>query len=90
MSEQNWKGISGDEAWQLIFRLADGHDETMEMMQAWADANRPPEVDDLAMLVRQLVQALKNAKANSELQDRALEYLKRKNLQGRILRAESP
>lgn len=33
--------MSGAEAWLLIWRKAEGGAETSEMMQAWADANRP-------------------------------------------------
>lgn len=44
-------------------------------------------VDDLAALVRQLVRALKRATPDSFLVPRALDYLKRKGLQGNILRA---
>jgi hypothetical protein len=44
-------------------------------------------VDDLAALVRQLVRALSKANADSPLIERAMDYLKRKGLQGSPLRA---
>lgn len=42
---------------------------------------------DLSMLVRQLVQALRKVAPDHALPDKALEYLKRKGLQGSPLRA---
>ena len=42
--------------------------------------------DDLAALVRQLVRSLRKAAPDNELADKALDYLKRKGLQGSPLR----
>lgn len=42
--------------------------------------------DDLAALVRQLVRSLRKAAPDNELADKALDYLKRKGLQGSTLR----
>jgi hypothetical protein len=39
-SSQVWKGMDGVTAWHLIFRHADGWEETGQMMEAWLDANR--------------------------------------------------
>lgn len=47
------------------------------------------EVGDLSMLVRQLVQALRKAAPDHVLPDKALDYLKRKGLQGSPMRALS-
>ena len=45
-------------------------------------------VDDLSALVRQLVQHLRKASPDNDLPGKALDYLKRKGLQGSPLRAE--
>lgn len=45
-------------------------------------------VDDLSALVRQLVQRLRKAAPENDLPEKALDYLKRKGLQGSPLRAE--
>lgn len=42
--------------------------------------------DDLAALVRQLVRSLRKTAPDNELADKALDYLKRKGLQGSPLR----
>lgn len=47
---------------------------------------RPGSLDDLAMLVRRLVRALKNSGINSELQTQAINYLKRCGLDEESLR----
>ena len=44
---------------------------------------------DMAMLIRQLSLALRKAAPAHTLPDRAMDYLKRKNLQGSILRAKT-
>ena len=44
-------------------------------------------VDDLSMLVRQLVHALRKASPDNALAERAMDYLKRKGLQGSPLRS---
>lgn len=49
-------------------------------------ANTPAVPDDLAALVKQLVQALRKAAPDHDLPTRALDYLKRNNLQGSPLR----
>lgn len=46
------------------------------------------EVDDLAALVRQLVFSLNSHNPGGKVQQRAMDYLKRHNLKGSILRAE--
>jgi hypothetical protein len=45
------------------------------------------EVDDLSALVRQLVHSLRKSAPGNELSEKALDYLKRKGLQGSPLRA---
>jgi hypothetical protein len=44
-------------------------------------------MDDLSMLIRQLVHALRKASPDNALAERATDYLKRKGLQGSPLRA---
>jgi len=44
------------------------------------------EIGDLSMMVRKLASSLRKAAPNNDLPDRAIDYLKRKNLQGSILR----
>jgi hypothetical protein len=44
-------------------------------------------MDDLSMLIRQLVHALRKAAPDNALAERAMDYLKRKGLQGSPLRA---
>jgi len=44
------------------------------------------QVGDLSMLVRQLVQALRKASPDHALPDKAMDYLKRKGLQGSPMR----
>lgn len=46
-------------------------------------------VADLSMLVRRLVQSMKYANTNRELQNQAMDYLGRKGLCGDILREDS-
>lgn len=46
--------------------------------------------DDLATLVRQLVRQLRKAAPQHALPDKALDYLKRKGLQGSPLRHNAP
>lgn len=46
-------------------------------------------VDDLAAIVRQLAHALHNSQPNNDLPERALDYLRRKGLQGSPLRKGS-
>jgi len=46
--------------------------------------------DDLAALVRQLVRSLREAAPQHALPDKAMDYLKRKGLQGSPLRHEHP
>lgn len=43
-------------------------------------------LDDLSMLIRQLAHSLKKARPDSELPDRAVDYLARHGLQGSPLR----
>ena len=43
-------------------------------------------LDEMASLVRKLVQALRKAAPSNDLSEQALDYLKRKGLEGRILR----
>ena len=50
----------------------------------WEEWKR--EIGDLSMLVRALASSLRKAAPGSDLPDRAIDYLKRKNLQGSILR----
>jgi hypothetical protein len=63
--------------------------------KAWDDGHKAaqpeqqPVVDDLAALVRQLVHSLAKAKPDSPLVERALDYLRRKGLQGSPLRADA-
>jgi hypothetical protein len=45
-------------------------------------------VDDLSALVRQLVHRLKKSSPDNDLPEKALDYLKRKGLQGSPLRSE--
>jgi len=45
-------------------------------------------LDDLAALVRRLVQALKKANANSALQNQAMDYLQRNGINGSLLRSD--
>ncbi|WP_053284510.1 hypothetical protein [Comamonas testosteroni] len=59
--------------------------ETCEISQT-ADGSK---VDELAMLVRQLVQSLRKASPGNDLADRALDYLKRHGLAGTLLRGNS-
>lgn len=47
-------------------------------------------VDDLAMLVRRLVRSLEKANPGTDLAPQALDYLKRKGLQGSPLREQQP
>lgn len=44
------------------------------------------QVEELAMLVRKLVQQLRKASPGNESAEKALDYLKRKGLTGRVLR----
>lgn len=44
-------------------------------------------VDDLSMLVRRLVRALKKASPNSDLPAQSMDYLRRKGLAGNVLRS---
>lgn len=39
-AKQEWKGMDGATAWQLIERHADGWDDIREMMHAWLRANK--------------------------------------------------
>ena len=47
-------------------------------------AEEPARVDDLAMIIRQLVHRLKKHEPDSPLAAQALNYLRRKSLQGSI------
>ena len=59
--------------------------ETCEISQTAAG----DKVDELAMLVRQLVQSLRKASPGTDLADRALDYLKRHGLAGTFMRGNS-
>lgn len=48
----------------------------------------PASLDDMAMLIRMLVHQLRKANPDSKLPDRAVDYLRRKGLQGSVLRLE--
>lgn len=49
------------------------------------------DADDLVALVQRLARALRKAKPDSDLPEKALDYLRRKNLQGSPLRdADAP
>lgn len=61
------------------------HTETCEISQT-ADSHK---VDELAMLVRRLVQSLRKAAPGNNLADGALDYLKRHGLAGTVLRGNS-
>ncbi len=61
------------------------HTETCEISQT-ADSHK---VDELAMLVRRLVQSLRKAAPGNNLADGALDYLKRHGLTGTVLRGNS-
>lgn len=39
---QEWAGMSGNQAWHLIFRHADGWGDIDKMMEEWRAANTPP------------------------------------------------
>jgi len=53
----------------------------------WGEWKR--EIDDLSMLVRSLASSLRKVAPEHGLPDRAIDYLKRKGLQGSILRNEA-
>lgn len=44
------------------------------------------ELDEMAMMIRKLAQALRKAAPEHDLPQKALDYLKRKGLQGRVFR----
>lgn len=51
--------------------------------------NQTPEsqaMDEMAMMIRKLAQALRKAAPEHDLPKKALDYLKRKGLQGRVFR----
>ena len=51
--------------------------------------NQTPEsqaMDEMAMMIRKLAQALRKAAPEHDLPQKALDYLKRKGLQGRVFR----
>ncbi|EED68383.1 hypothetical protein CtesDRAFT_PD3393 [Comamonas testosteroni KF-1] len=58
------------------------HPETCEISQT-ADSHK---VDELAMLVRRLVQSLRKAAPDNDISDQALDYLKRYGMGGTLLR----
>jgi hypothetical protein len=62
-------------------------DITPEAVVEMWNRRTPARVDDLAALVSQLVHALRKAAPGHALAERALDYLKRKGLQGSPLRA---
>ncbi|MDH0852385.1 hypothetical protein N5D66_31010, partial [Delftia tsuruhatensis] len=62
-------------------------DEEIDRMLAAAPPAPAARVDDLAALVKKLVQALRKAAPNHVLPAQALDYLKRQGLQGSPLRA---
>jgi hypothetical protein len=62
------------------------HPTTCEISQT----DNSSKVDELAMLVRRLVQSLRKAAPGNELADQALDYLKRHRLTGTFLRGDVP
>ena len=51
--------------------------------------NQTPEekaMDEMAMMIRKLVRALRKAAPEHDLPQKTLDYLKRKGLQGRVFR----
>lgn len=57
-----------------------------EAVEHWNTRATDQTVDDCAALIRQLVHALRKASPTSDLASRAMDYLKRKGLQGSPLR----
>lgn len=74
----------------LLDRLESAERELMpDCADPQAQAVAPAEVEDLAALVRKLVHSLNIAKPGSDLAKRAVEYLRRKGLQGSPLREQA-
>lgn len=91
LAANNLELLSSDSIAYAIVRL--GPEAVEELVERHRYDNIDPgaarrEVDDLAALVRQLVQSLKKAQPNSELAERAMGYLRRQGLEGSPLRGE--
>lgn len=61
----------------------------MSSEQPTASAGSRLSVDDLAMLIKQLVRHLKKANPSDELPEKAMDYLRRHNLQGSPFRGQN-
>ena len=86
----------GDQDWVLDLPLSDGrklylsvgkigHDALVQMFTEEASDDRDDR-EDLAILLRRFCHASRDIEQLDTLRERAFDYLKRKNLQGDILR----